>query len=360
MSGLILLVVAVLVEVYIAVRRAASAPVPQRSVALIRVGAVAAFGSLAVTGLIAWGPRFYAFAIALLVLAVVDTAGALRVRRRPRPDGVRAPGRRHAWRTAGTSVLLALAAVPAILFGEYEPLPTTGQHAVSTTVHTYVDTQRADPYSASGEPRRLTVQLWFPEEGELTADGGHPLVVFSHGATGIRTSNESLMRELASHGYVAASLDHPHHSLYATDENGRRTWVDLGFLSEVGSEDPRIDKERSFQLYQEWLNVRTADISFVIDRLLAEASAAGAAPGLRLIDAGSIAVMGHSLGGSAALALGRMRSDVDAVIALEAPLLGDITGVQGGEFVWLAEPYPVPVLNVYSDTSWNHLDEWSQ
>src|SRR5690606_37775854 len=58
--------------------------------------------------------------------------------------------------------------------------------------------------------------------------------------------------------------------------------------------------------------------------------------------------------------VGRLRSDIGAVIALEAPMLGEITGVEDGEFEWLTVPYPLPLLSVYSDSSWSHLGEWSQ
>lgn len=73
-----------------------------------------------------------------------------------------------------------------------------------------------------------------------------------------------------------------------------------------------------------------------------------------------MAGMGHSLGGSAALTMPRQRNDIAAVIALESPFLYDIVGVENNEFVWLDEAYPVPVLNIYSDASWNHLSEWTQ
>ena len=55
-----------------------------------------------------------------------------------------------------------------------------------------------------------------------------------------------------------------------------------------------------------------------------------------------------------------MRDDVGAVIALESPFMCDIRGVENGEFVFIDEIYPVPVLNVYSDSSWSHLSEWPQ
>jgi len=42
------------------------------------------------------------------------------------------------------------------------------------------------------------------------------------------------------------------------------------------------------------------------------------------------------------------------------PFLHDIVGVANDEFVWLEEAYPTPVLNIYSDSSWDHLREWPQ
>lgn len=55
-----------------------------------------------------------------------------------------------------------------------------------------------------------------------------------------------------------------------------------------------------------------------------------------------------------------MRADVHAVIALEAPFMYDIEGVKGDRFVFTDKPYPVPVLNVYSDSAWNILSERPQ
>jgi pimeloyl-ACP methyl ester carboxylesterase len=78
------------------------------------------------------------------------------------------------------------------------------------------------------------------------------------------------------------------------------------------------------------------------------------------VDTDHIGMMGHSLGGSAALGIGRQRDEVNAVIALEAPFLYDIVGVEDGEFVFVDADYPTPVLNVYSDGSWDDLAEWAQ
>ncbi len=64
--------------------------------------------------------------------------------------------------------------------------------------------------------------------------------------------------------------------------------------------------------------------------------------------------------GSAALGIGRIRDDVNAVIALESPFMYDIEGTKDGRFVFTDKIYPVPVLNVYSDSSWSILAERPQ
>ncbi len=124
-------------------------------------------------------------------------------------------------------------------------------------------------------------------------------------------------------------------------------------------EDAKRDKEQSFLYYQQWMATRTADINLVIDTILTKAyDGNGGVYGL--VDSSRIGVMGHSLGGSAALAIPRQRDDIAAVIALESPFLFDIVGFEDNAFLWNEDQYPVPVLNIYSDSSWENLSTWSQ
>lgn len=256
------------------------------------------------------------------------------------------------------TILLALAAISTLaLFPPYQPLAVTGNYAIATARYTYTDEQRIEPYSNSGEARQVNVVCWFPENA---GDGEtFPLVVFSHGGLGTENSNESLYRELASHGYVVCSLGHPHHALWTKSEDGRITFVSLEYFDELQREDAKTDKPQSYRYYYKWLETRTADINLVIDVILAKA-AEGADGVYTLVDASHIGAMGHSLGGSAALAMPRRRNDIGAIVALESPFLYDIVGVENGEFVWLDEAYPVPVLNIYSDSAWGHLSQWPQ
>jgi hypothetical protein len=156
-----------------------------------------------------------------------------------------------------------------------------------------------------------------------------------------------------------ASIDHTYQALFTTFEDGRMIWMDMGYLNEFAAEDAHTDRQQSYEFYQRWMKIRMDDINFVTDTILAKAKEKGAEAVYHLVDPRKIGVIGHSLGGSAALGIGRVREDIGAVIALESPFMYDIVGTQAGEFVWNAEAYPTPVLNVYTE-SWEHLGEWKQ
>jgi pimeloyl-ACP methyl ester carboxylesterase len=262
---------------------------------------------------------------------------------------------RFAFRAIGLLLLLLLLVSFALLVPQRGPLAPTGDYAVATAQYTLVDEDRIEALSDTGAFRRVNVTCWYPEAGA----GALPLVVFSHGAFGLRTSNVSLYTELASHGYLVCSIDHPYHALWTKGLGGRLTLLDMGYMAELGREDAKTDKQQSLAYYQKWMATRMGDLNFVLDTMLAGA-ADGADSVWGLLDVTRIGVMGHSLGGAAALGIGRQRGDIGAVIALEAPFMYDIIGVENDEFVFIRADYPAPVLNVYSDASWEHLAEWPQ
>lgn len=267
------------------------------------------------------------------------------------------------WKTIlkGTVLILLffLASLPAIVFNQYEPLKTTGKYDVEAETYTYIDEERIETYTDTGMNRSLNVGFWYPDDnnGQVNA---YPLIVFSHGSMGVKTSNESLYRELASHGYVVCSIDHAYHSLYSAGNDGKFTWIDRNYLNDLRAEDAKTDRDQSYKYYRDWMRLRCDDIDFVIDYILDKALNGEAAGVYELVDVNRVGLAGHSLGGSAVLGIGRNRKEIDAVIALEAPLLCDIKGVEDGEFIWENESYPVPLLNIYSDSSWNDLGNWPQ
>jgi dienelactone hydrolase len=242
-----------------------------------------------------------------------------------------------------------------LIFPQQDTLPTTGEYSVDSVFYSYTDDNRVEQYSATGRYRKVNVEFWYPEN----ADGVFPLVIFSHGALGIRSSNLSLYHELASHGYVVGALDHPYQAFWTRDAEGRLTLLSLDYLADLQREDAKTDKAQSFAYYQDWMSTRMGDIDLVLDTVVENAKD-GKNGVYSLVDTDHIGVMGHSLGGSAALGIGRQRGEIKAVIALEAPFLYDIVGVEDGEFVFVDADYPTPVLSVYSDDSWDDLADWAQ
>ena len=262
--------------------------------------------------------------------------------------------------------------VPAFVFTGYAGLPTSGEHQVAQASAILVDESRTDPFEQDGSAREVPVHFYYPADTEDSEDE-FPLVVFSHGAFGYYQSNTSTYEELASNGYVVAALDHPHHAIFTTDTDGQTIIVDQGFLNtalDISSQDAtKLDPQKQCGISQDWLALRTADMSFVLDELeeagerdaldtswhTADESEILAA--LDMADFMRIGLMGHSMGGATSVELGRQRDDVSAVVCLDGTMLGEYTGIADGMLAVDEEPYPVPVLEFVNWGTYNELTQ---
>lgn len=258
------------------------------------------------------------------------------------------------------SLILLICTGWLLLFPKVTPIETTGKYQTKYENCFYTDNSRLETYADDGSYRELPVSFWYP--AEYREMQSCPLVVFSHGSFGMKDSNETLYRELASHGYVVCSIDHTYQCFSTKLSNGKTIRVSGVFMKEIASDSPQDKPEQSLPHFEKWMYIRTGDINFVLDTVIEKVSEeSDELSAYGLIDISRICVMGHSLGGSAALGIGRQRDDIKAVISLEAPFLCDIQGVDdNGNFIFEQSEYPVPVLNVYSDASWEHLREWKQ
>ncbi|HWR22971.1 MAG TPA: acetylxylan esterase [Feifaniaceae bacterium] len=332
MLGSITLLLAVLLRagytVYCCVRKSEQ-PALQRAMRFFGLGAVLLLLCL---GVFEWGFRWAPLVFVLAVLSIISLIGIFaRPKEKPFRRG------RAVLAGIGGALLFAIALLPAIVFPQYEHPPVTGQYGVATAEYTYADKTRIERYSAAGENREVNVAFWYPENTE----GKFPLVVFSHGFCGVKNSNESAFMELASHGYVVCSIDHPYHSFFTVNAGGKVTTVDAGYMREYAALGD--DKAENLKLFQKWMGVRVSDIDFVIDTILQSDGGV-----YRLVDHTKIGVFGHSLGGAAAMGVPRAREDIDAVINIDAPMMCELTGVENGAYTVNTEPYPVPLLNIYS------------
>lgn len=159
------------------------------------------------------------------------------------------------------------------------PLAAAGPYEVGVQTVTLVDEARED--------RALVTEVWYPaldsrpQTGEAGASrqaepdpvgGPYPLVVFVHGNGGTRLDMPYLMIHLASHGYVAAALDHV---------EGDAHWPSL------------VD--------------RPLDVLLAIDRLAAAVPDGLAA----IIDGQRVGLAGFSYGGYTVIGLTGARIDPD-------------------------------------------------
>jgi len=209
------------------------------------------------------------------------------------------------------------------------PAPT-GSSKIGTRILNFVDATRNDPFMNNGDKRELLVRFWYPASVEDTcklaeyaspkvwsyfaelvrlplpdvsthacldapvANSAHPVVVFTHGYTGTFTDYTFLFEDLASRGYVVASIDHTHEATAVEFPDGRLA------KSLVGSHlnnSWRMD-ENTLSLV---MSTRLKDISFVVNELERLNTTLGN-PFTGKLDTSRLALMGHSLGGEATIA----------------------------------------------------------
>ncbi len=245
------------------------------------------------------------------------------------------------WAIAGTvlglAVWLVALALPYLL-----PVPrlpdVTGPYAIGTQTFHLVDESRDEIYTDDpADKREIMMQVWYPAEpdavGEtavylqdldvmgsvlaerlglpsilldhvnlvnvdaredvpvLAIDAPYPVLVFSHGLRGIRAQNTAMVRELVSHGFVVATIDHTYGNALTVFPDGRVAFYSPELLSGKG-EPPQT----SNTLVTVWAN----DIGYGLDQLTAWNEADGNLFDSRF-DLSKVGVFGHSTGGGAAV-----------------------------------------------------------
>ena len=256
------------------------------------------------------------------------------------------------------SMLLILGSlVPSFFFTAYDGGIPTGAYKVATANAILVDSTRKEAFEQDGSNREVPVYFYYPENYSQT--DSFPLVLFSHGAFGYYQSNTSTYMELASHGYVVVSLDHPYHSFFTTDTDGKTITVNPEFIQSVmyiNQQD--TPEEEIHKLSSDWLVLRDADMNFALDTICLAAKTNSLSADwfvtskegtkiegiLSHINCDRIGLMGHSLGGASSVSLGRTRNDIDAVIDFDGTMLGEIIDYVNDTYVINEEPYPIPLL----------------
>jgi predicted dienelactone hydrolase len=281
---------------------------------------------------------------------------------------------------AGVLVLAVATALPALVPVFALPAPT-GPYGIGTRTYHWVDTARPDVFTADPDDRReLVVQLWYPAETDPSAPrapylqdagvlgplarlmglpefalrhfahvrthavpdapvagaGRYPVLLFSHGRGGYRQHNTAQVEELVSHGYVVATIDHPHAAAGVAFPDGRVVDMDPRMLDR-----PFIDGVIPFL---------AQDAVFTLDRLAAldRADPDGALTGR--IDVENAGMFGVSLGGAVAGETCHRDARLRACLPIDVFLPADV----------VADGLRQPVMWITRDAATMQREGWSQ
>lgn len=227
------------------------------------------------------------------------------------------------------------------------PAPS-GPYAVGTMTIRLVDATRDDPFLHNGTKRELMVRFWYPTPRSgpcVPADysspkvrgylsqlglpaieirtnscretpvipGTHPVIVVSHGYTGLLTDYTFLFEDLASRGSVVASIAHTFESSVVETPDGR---VLASHLGTHFVDDNLHTDERSIRFA---LSVRVYDLAFVVSQLEKLSRTKG--PFFGKLDLQRIGVLGHSMGADTAMISLREHSNVRAAVLIDPVVL---------------------------------------
>lgn len=241
------------------------------------------------------------------------------------------------------------------LIAPFDDLPEpTGDYTVATRTATWTDSSRDETFTEQVDFRKIVVQVWYPmvDKGQgspalyidspklrlpalakqlhlpvtlfrhfdsvktnsYTNDSGEelgtdvPVILFSHGLSGMRFQNTSLIEELASHGYVVFAADHSYEANITIFDDGETADYKAGKHSVF-----RGDQLGDIDLSQ--LSIVVDDLKFIIDKISDDSS------DLFLdkvrYDITKIGVAGHSLGGAAVLNAMAVDKRIDAAMILD-------------------------------------------
>jgi hypothetical protein len=220
---------------------------------------------------------------------LVVTLAALLSLRAPATSAPKGGWLRVAGRAALALVVILLGVVAPFLWPVMKLPAPTGQYAVGTLWLVVKDTTRRERFSPTpGAAREFPVKVWYPAPpgttgtaapyalpAELTAlgiipellarqvrlvkthslhgvpvaPGRAPVLVFSHGYTGYAAQNTPQMEELASQGYIVASIAHPGEAALAPFPDGRNIPIDTSVINSMKREMAKakqIDPKKLF------------------------------------------------------------------------------------------------------------------
>jgi dienelactone hydrolase len=258
-------------------------------------------------------------------------------------------------RVAVAAAVLSIATFGMLLIVPMFSLPKpTGTYPVGTRIFYLKDSNRTeDKAEKPGTPRELMVQIWYPadpsnnhlaayerlsetipatsyrsvlwtnsrEDAPVATQGGpFPVLLFNHAWAGRRTQDTFLTEDLASHGYVVASIDHTYNASRVVLP-GDRVIDDINGGDAV---DPT--QHSASEITATWnkeLNKWVSDEIFVLNTLQSD-NLDQKSPWYGRLDTQRAGALGHSFGGAAAVQMCSVDARIQSALNMDGWTFGDI------------------------------------
>ncbi len=264
-----------------------------------------------------------------------------------------------------STMFILISMMTSIILPVYNVIKPTGTYDIGTTSYVLTDESREELYADVGK-RMIKTQFWYPAKStegyelapwiqdgkEVTSalasgygfpsfmlnhmvkiksnayedapisddENSYPIIVLSHGWTGLRSLHVDIAEELASYGYIVVGIEHTYGSIATVISDS-----DIRYLNPDAL--PNTDTESEFMVYANQLVTTYAnDIMFTIDELEKMNQGEIDSKFLGKLDLSKIGLIGHSTGAGADTLVALNDDRIKAIIGMDAwvePILQD-------------------------------------
>ena len=256
-----------------------------------------------------------------------------------------------------STVSILISMIVSMILPVYDVIKPTGTYDIGTTSYVLTDESREEIYADVGK-RMIKTQFWYPAKTTLgyeiapwIQDGkkvttalasgygfpsfmlnhmtkidsnayldapisddlnSYPIIVLSHGWTGLRSLHVDIAEELASYGYIVVGIEHTYGSIATviSDE-------DIRYLNPEAL--PNTDTESEFMVYANQLVTTYAnDIMFTLDELEKMNQGDISSKFEGKLDLSKIGLIGHSTGAGADTLVALNDERIKAIIGMDA------------------------------------------
>ena len=151
----------------------------------------------------------------------------------------------------------------------------------------------------------------YPQLRMAESTSKFPVLIFSHGLGGMRVQNTAYIEELVSHGFVVAAMDHSYDANITIFPNGHKKLYDSNLPK--GLKDETV----GFSIRYKQLDIRTKDVSFVLDELEKQVSDDPNSIFFQKLHLGNVGIFGHSFGGATSVSAAFHDSRISACLSLD-------------------------------------------